>query len=228
MQESSVTSGTLISPEPEINILVAGSVAVDVLCDYSPFDQLADPMPLLHTSHPAAIKETVGGVGLNVALAAQQSSQIGTVQLCSFVATDTAGQLILSDMATAGLKCDGIRALTANQATRTARYVAVNDKNKGLYVAMADMDIIGNARDDFKMQWQPTIDAAKPQWVVVDANWHASTFMQWVAAANAAGAKVAFEPVSVPKSQILFSEPLITGQVLLPFPSLFTLALSNL
>jgi pseudouridine-5'-phosphate glycosidase/pseudouridine kinase len=195
-----------------VDILVAGSVAVDTSCNYSPFDKSADASPLPHTSNPAAISRDVGGVGFNVALAAHLTygANSRAVRLCTLVATDSAGRDIQEHMSRLNLDCSGVKALETSATTRTAQYVAVNDTNKDLCIAMADMGIFSAPRDDFKEQWQPLIDEARPKWIVVDANWHVSTFMQWIAAANAVGAKVAFEPVSVAKSQIIFPDPSTT------------------
>lgn len=198
-------------PSEKVDILVAGAVAVDVSCNYTPFDKSADSQPLIHTSNPASITETTGGVGFNVATAAQYASKTNSVQLCSLIATDTAGQLALTTMSEFGLRSDGITTLAADANTKTAKYVAVNTTGNDLFVAMADMDILGGARDDFQSQWQSKIDAAKPKWVVVDANWHPSAFKQWITAASASGAKVAFEPVSTAKSQVVFPEPSTAG-----------------
>lgn len=202
-------------PPKAVDILVAGSVAVDTSCNYTPFDKSADASPLPHTSNPAAISRAVGGVGFNVALAAHLTcgANSRSVRLCTLVGTDSAGRDIQEEISRLNLDCSGVKALETSAATRTAQYVAVNDTKKDLCIAMADMGIFSTPREDFEEQWQPLIDEARPKWVVVDANWHASTFTQWVAAANAAGAKVAFEPVSVAKSQIIFPDPSTTKYV---------------
>lgn len=66
--------------------MVAGSVALDLSCDYKG----AQPgTPSLHTSNPASITQSVGGVGHNVALAAHRFGAGGvTVKLCSVVGDD--------------------------------------------------------------------------------------------------------------------------------------------
>lgn len=71
------------------SIAVFGSVAIDLSCDYSPRDRMqACLSPQLHTSNIAAITESMGGVGHNVALAAQLAGGDTPVRLCSFVADD--------------------------------------------------------------------------------------------------------------------------------------------
>lgn len=67
------------------DILVAGSVALDLSCDYTGGPDIS---PTLHTSNPASINQTVGGVGHNVALAAHKVSEEGKVRLCSVVGAD--------------------------------------------------------------------------------------------------------------------------------------------
>lgn len=71
---------------PHADILVAGSVAVDLSCDYADSRPSADLQ--LHVSNPAAIRQTVGGVGHNVALAAHRASPSTRVKLCTIVGED--------------------------------------------------------------------------------------------------------------------------------------------
>jgi pseudouridine-5'-phosphate glycosidase/pseudouridine kinase len=86
--------------------------------------------------------------------------------------------------------------------------VAVNDVKRDLHVAMADMGLMQLPGEtlDFDGFFEPIISRAKPQWVVVDANWSPELISKWVAAANKHGARVAFEPVSTAKSQALFKK----------------------
>lgn len=70
---------------------MAGSVAIDLNCDYAGAytkDSANQGSPQLHTSNPACINQSVGGVGHNVALAAHRVSQDVTVRLCSMVGDD--------------------------------------------------------------------------------------------------------------------------------------------
>ena len=73
--------------------MVAGSVALDLSCDYigAPYGALENSAesPKLHTSNPANISQSVGGVGHNVALAAHRFGGGGVkVKLCSVVGDD--------------------------------------------------------------------------------------------------------------------------------------------
>lgn len=86
--------------------------------------------------------------------------------------------------------------------SRTAQYVAVNDANKSLVLAMADMDLF--TTHSFPAEWTAEVAAAKPKWLVVDGNWSESSIRSWMKAGKQSGAKVAFEPVSNAKSARLF------------------------
>lgn len=87
--------------------------------------------------------------------------------------------------------------------SRTAQYVAVNDANRNLVMAMADMDIF--TQHSFPDEWRSTVAATSPNWLVVDGNWSPSSIREWVRIGKDHDAKVAFEPVSVAKSRGLFT-----------------------
>ncbi len=71
----------------QTDVLVAGSVAIDLSCDYSK-SKSGDISPQLHTSNPATIDQSIGGVGHNVALAAHRASAEKGVKLCTLVGSD--------------------------------------------------------------------------------------------------------------------------------------------
>ena len=87
-------------------------------------------------------------------------------------------------------------------ATRTAQYVAVNDADKNLVLAMADMGIF--TAHSFPTYWESAVAASRPRWLVVDANWADRDIRAWARAGQRCGARIAFEPVSVEKSARLF------------------------
>ncbi|KAI0890028.1 Indigoidine synthase A like protein-domain-containing protein [Annulohypoxylon maeteangense] len=188
----------------EADILVAGSVAVDLSCDYVGEDSLDHPAPHLHTSNPAHIGQSIGGVGRNVALAAQRAMQSPKVRLCSMIGDDLAGSTILSSLHTSGMDTSCIRQLSREHypSSRTAQYVAVNDANKNLILGMADMGIF--ATHSFPEHWNSTIRSSKPKWLVVDGNWADRDVRAWIRAGKDNDAQVAFEPVSKEKSSRLF------------------------
>ncbi|KAI1143579.1 Indigoidine synthase A like protein-domain-containing protein [Hypoxylon sp. FL0543] len=188
----------------QADILVAGSVAVDLCCDYTGEDSLEHPAPHLHTSNPSHIGQYIGGVGRNVALAAQRVMQNPKVRLCSIVGDDLAGSTILSSLESGGMDTSCIRRLSREEypSTRTAQYVAVNDANKNLVLGMADMGIF--ASHSFPEHWNSTVKASKPKWLVVDGNWAARDVRSWIHSGKQNHAHVAFEPVSQEKAARLF------------------------
>lgn len=85
---------------------------------------------------------------------------------------------------------------------RTAQYVAVNDAEKNLMVAMADMAILTS--HSFPTHWNSIIASTKPKWLIVDGNWTSKDIHNWAKTATRSGAQVAFEPVSTIKAASLF------------------------
>ena len=186
------------------DVLVAGSLAIDLSCDFAPLPGTRASTPTPQTSNPAIIEQSLGGVGHNVAIAA---SRVGSsVLFCSVVGDDLSGRAALSALQKENLTSEGIQILSG---ARTAQYIAVNDTRKDLVVAMADMGIMEGAEHelDFDQFWEPLLNRTKPHWVVVDANWSPEVLAKWITVAKKHGAKVAFEPVSTAKSRRLFTSP---------------------
>ncbi|KAL4778986.1 Indigoidine synthase A like protein-domain-containing protein [Aspergillus varians] len=193
------------APVKKADIVVAGSLAIDLACDYVPAAG-KEATPMLQTSNPAIIEQSLGGVGHNVAFA---SKSLGSsVMFCSVVGDDLGGRAAMASLQQENIPTSGVQMLPASSGARTAQYVAVNDATRDLHVAMADMGILQLPAEtlDFDGFWEPIVSGAKPQWVVVDANWSPELLSKWVAAAKKHGARVAFEPVSAAKSQALFKK----------------------
>ncbi|KAJ4271845.1 hypothetical protein NW762_000553 [Fusarium torreyae] len=191
-----------VTSDSKADILVAGSVAIDLSCDYAP--KSGNMSPVLHTSNPSSISQSIGGVGHNVALAAHSVSKHARVRLCSMVGDDVAGKTVLNGLEASGLDTTYIRQLghEYHGSSRTAQYVAVNDANKNLVMAMADMGIFTN--HSFPEYWKSAVRGTKPKWLVVDGNWSEKDIRAWLKAGQDQGCKIAFEPVSTAKSMNLF------------------------
>ncbi|KAJ6113796.1 hypothetical protein N7523_007113 [Penicillium sp. IBT 18751x] len=205
-QQASKPAQSAVPPQVEkADVMVAGSLAIDLSCDYTPFpNEQALITPALHTSNPSVIGQSLGGVGHNVALAAKY---VGSdVLFCSVVADDLSGRAALASLENEGLSTAGIQILPSTPGIRTAQYVAINDAKKDLLVAMADMGIVELPEHhlNFDGFWEPLMERTKPAWVVVDANWHPEVLKKWSTIARKHGARVAFEPVSTAKSRRLF------------------------
>lgn len=158
---------------------------------------------MLQTSNPAVTSQTLGGVGYNVATAI---NYLGTdVQLCSVIGDDQAGATAKHMLIEKGLFKSGT--IVQKQSARTAQYVAVNDGEKNLVLAMADMAILEGCQVEMDTIWKSYLDTQKPKWLVVDANWDANALQRWLTYGRTVGAKVVFEPVSVAKAQRIFATP---------------------
>ncbi|KAL3419200.1 IdgA domain-containing protein [Phlyctema vagabunda] len=193
------------STPASVDVVVAGSVAIDLSCNYSSSREGKtkghEVFPQMHTSNIASMTRSIGGVGHNVALAVHRAGGNLSVRLQTVIADDSPGKLVLEKMASEGLSIAGVRRLPAmdkdgNSLNSTAEYVAVNDAKKDLVIAMADMSILTNVHEDSFINFM----AGSPKWVVVDGNWTARTIRHLSTTAKAAGAKVIFEPVSTVKA----------------------------
>ncbi|EEP76113.1 conserved hypothetical protein [Uncinocarpus reesii 1704] len=203
---------TSLKPAPtvpeKIDILVAGSLAVDLACDFTPTATGSKMMtPALRTSNPSVISQSLGGVGYNVALA---SSYLGSsVLFCSVVADDLSGRSALAvlEKGSENLRSEGIQRLASGSGIRTAQYIAINDAKKELVLAMADMSILElhSEKLNFDEFWEPLIRRTKPTWAVIDTNWSPETVGRWIRLCKSHGIKTAVEPVSAPKATRLFS-----------------------
>lgn len=99
-------------------VLVAGSLAIDLSCDYAPLDGKGTT-PVPQTSNPAIIKQSLGGVGHNVAIAVSQDGV--SVLFCSIVGDDLSGRAALTALEKGKLITEGIRVLPALSGMRTAQ-----------------------------------------------------------------------------------------------------------
>lgn len=202
VSEESCESLSTGASQPEhgrFDLLVAGALAADLICEYAPLEAFADASTLLlNTSNPAIFSHSVGGVGHNVALAAHYAG--ASTLLCSAVGNDVTGRALIEQIREEGLETSGVDVLNLAPDARTAEYVAIADTKKDLVVAMADMSILSNSVLDAKSFWAPLIARHQPKWVIVDGNWSTSIISHIAEAARSTGANVAFEPVSAQKS----------------------------
>ena len=175
-----------------VNLLVAGSIAMDLACDFAPNPALSGTVgPSLSTSNPCKISKSIGGVGHNIARAAQIAG--GSVRLCSAVANDETGRSILNEVAASGMDIGAIQSLPASLDLSTAQYVSFNDASKNLVMAMADMRLLENTSKLFDEKMiDEYIQSSKPSWLAIDANWDTQTLLRWIKSAKEASVAVAF------------------------------------
>ena len=189
--------------QAQYQMIVVGGLAADLTCDYAPLDCFNEKVfPALHTSNPATISHNVGGVGHNIALAAHYAG--ASTLLLSAVGDDPTGHTVLKQAQENGLPTINIlRPDRPVVAARTAQYVAMNDGNKDLVMAMADMSIFSSPLLNSAHIWRETITKHRPSWVVLDSNWSEEIIERIIAAARLVPARIALDPVSVQKSSRL-------------------------
>ena len=208
------------TPSSQVDIVVAGSLAIDLSCDFSPLEgspTKSTTSPQLQTSNPAIFAQSLGGVGHNVAYC---SHLLGvSVRLCSVIAGDIYGTAALDMLRNEGLKDEGIKVLKPGPGSQTAQYVAFNDQNKDLVIAMADMRILEEPGCTLVETWKSTLEVSKPKCLVVDANWDSSMIRHWSSIGKAAGAAVMLEPVSAQKASRLFHKTTADASDLGVFPN---------
>lgn len=198
------TSPSVTISDINPDIVVAGALAVDFSCDYAPFataTNQVDPVP--HTSNPATISQSLGGVAHNIAKAAHLLG--GSVQLHSAVGEDLSGRAAISQLEDEGMSISGINMLP--KPARTAQYVAVNNANKDLSLAMADMSILETIPEQKISSLAASIfnsPRSRPSVFVADANWSSSSLHTFLRTARHPSTTTIFEPVSTAKSLRIF------------------------
>ncbi|KAF2634189.1 hypothetical protein P280DRAFT_464015 [Massarina eburnea CBS 473.64] len=193
------TPNNIISPVPRI--VVAGALAVDFSCDYAPFSNSSAPIdPALHTSNPAVINQTLGGVAHNIAKAAHYLGS--SVQLHSAVGDDLSGRAALSQLSDEGMSTEGIETLPGP--ARTAQYVAINNAQKDLTLAMADMKILESIPASTMTNMMARISSMPPKVLILDANWDTENLHKYLDLGRSLKTTTIFEPVSTAKALRIF------------------------
>lgn len=153
-----------------------GSIAVDYTCDVIPPSNTSSNLwkPQLSTSNPAKITETIGGVAHNVFTAShlylKPSNHVtynAKVRLVSAVGSDIAGRWIVENLTKRGIDVSGIDITPEESGMSTARYIAMNDSQGGLFTASADMAIAENMRKEHTIA---EVKRAMPSWICIDGN----------------------------------------------------------
>lgn len=199
------------------NVFVAGILAVDYACDHQPRTDSASALEM-NTSNPARILQSLGGVGHNVARAA--SLMGGSVRFCSAVGDDLSGKAAMEALSVEELENAAVKVFPSGSSRRTAQYVSINEQNKDLAIAMADMsilnapepgqqDVVSQAFDEL---WIPQLKESRPTHVAIDANWPPQYLSRWLEAAKSINSHVTFEPVSNAKAIIPFQLPASPSQ----------------
>jgi pseudouridine-5'-phosphate glycosidase/pseudouridine kinase len=101
------------------------------------------------------------------------------------------------------MSTDGIEVLS--QPCRTAQYVAINNTNKDLALAMADMKILETVPSPTKTRMLHKISASPPKLLVLDANFDSDTLHEYLIIGRSSPTTTTiFEPVSTAKALRIF------------------------
>ncbi|KAJ4347098.1 uncharacterized protein N0V89_011035 [Didymosphaeria variabile] len=204
-----------------VDVVVAGALAVDFSCDYAPFTNSPDQVePALHTSNPAVVNQTLGGVAHNIAKAAHLLG--AAVQLRSAVGDDLTGRAAISQLEDEGMSTTGIHTLP--KPARTAQYVAINNANKDLTLAMADMKILENIpQSQLTDMLRIPFNSPPLEVLVADANWDSTSLHKWLDIGKASShTTTIFEPVSTAKALRIFPPTSSQDKTMYPLVDIIT------
>lgn len=176
--------GYIVRPETG-SVLVVGGAVLDTKVRTA-------AAPVLGTSNPGTASATVGGVGRNIA---ENLARLGRpTVLVAAVGDDPAGDTVLQRTSAAGVDCRHV--VVSPHPTGT--YAAVLDDAGDLHIAVADM----RATDELgvgDLAVVPTLLEGTDA-LVVDANLDPAVIRWLFSAAQDAGVRAVFEPVSVAKA----------------------------
>lgn len=198
-------------PKYSPNIAVIGAVTNEQICDFilSPnaaFD--TNLQPILKSTNQSRIEHTVGGLGHDIALATHLVSGNQRVRLCSLVANDLPGSMIVKSLKAETLDISGIKVLPetihrSGQAlqNRTAQSVLVNDGKKDLVLGMNDLQIFRH--NSYNCSNITTNDL---KWAIIDATWNRKTVrgLMSMLRTKCPWTKIAFVPANEQRAADIF------------------------
>lgn len=149
---------TEVANDAPVDIMVIGSMAVDLTCT---LHNVTSDSLQLHTSLPSKIHTSAGGVAHNVALAASYTSS-KSVRLVTALGSDPEGAWLREYAQDNGLDVGFV-----SGDGETARYVAIHDQEGELVTAAADMGIIEGI-DEGELRRE--IQRGRPKWIAFDGN----------------------------------------------------------
>nr|XP_019012289.1 indigoidine synthase A family protein [Kwoniella pini CBS 10737]OCF51070.1 indigoidine synthase A family protein [Kwoniella pini CBS 10737] len=171
-------SNILLPPE----VLVFGSAAIDLTS--------TSPLPLVpRTTTPGTVFVSPGGVGRNIAEAAQNLLPPFSVQL----EPDAFGKLLMLELAAAGLRTDG---LIGKDGRSTAVCSLTLEENGDLVAGVADMGIVETIKSS---KVEEIIQSRLPRLVVLDCNITEEVIRTILTVCQALNIPTMCDPTSLPK-----------------------------
>jgi pseudouridine kinase len=174
---------------PTAAVVVVGGANVDLKV------RTLEPA-IIGTSNPGVTNQAPGGVGRNVA---ENLGRLGVdTTLLSAVGQDDFGDGLLRDTAEAGVDVQHVLRVSG---APTGTYTAVLDTTGDLVVAVSSMTVMDALDAPALRRRRGAFSGAG--WVVADGNLTSEALVEVLTLAGEAGARVVFEPVSVPKASHL-------------------------
>jgi len=201
------SSGATRTGVPTSRVVVVGGAVVDLVARPANGSDI-----ILGTSNPGVVVESDGGVGRNVA---EVLGRLGAKPLLyTAVGNDSLGHAIAQRL---GEECgvvgtDATVRFASDASTST--YLAVMNAIGDLHTAIADM----NASSDIPIP--PPEVLAQADIVVMDANAPIETLVETAHLSSISGAKVFFEPTSVPKAAALGQNKAFLSYLSYAFPNI--------
>ncbi|CUS24941.1 LAQU0S22e00606g1_1 [Lachancea quebecensis] len=173
----------------KLNVAVVGAIALDTHCTSLKKVRMAD-------SNPGKIDSAIGGVGYNVALAAQLSNRHQNIStsLISSLGNDLSGSAIREKMKL------NQKSIYRDDKNPTAQYLSVHSTGGELVVACSDMDIIARMPPSYVSD---RIESLAPKVVIADANVSIEVLNLLMVLQEKLEYKLIFEPTSDTKARKL-------------------------
>ncbi|TPX66679.1 pseudouridylate synthase [Spizellomyces sp. 'palustris'] len=194
------TINSSASPATASRPVIIGGTVLDVSTRFEDGNE-CNGMPSLGTSHPGTCKQSMGGVGRNMAEACSRTG--GNPLFVSAVGDDVAGDGLIQEMAGVGMAhaqdVSGIKRIVGHQ---TATYNAFLKSNGDMLVAVADMRM--HAEIDGE-EVSTIIKRNLPPFVSIDGNLGSRCTQRILETCAENNIPVLFEPTSEIKAFRLFN-----------------------
>lgn len=160
-----------------------------------------------------------------MALAAHYAG--ASVKLCTVIADDDVGDLLLRKIEGEGLSTDGIIKLRSSENVQTGTYVGNYDASMHLLFGMADVSLMDDPSIGDRQRWMSLFSETEPKWILIDTCFPANVSSTIIACARKVKAQIFVEIVSVPRARSML-EWIETPSHLYPHCSLDVVSLNDL
>jgi len=181
--------------------MVVGGTVMDITSTFNrdTWVDINAPSTFLHTSCQGVVRQSLGGVGRNVAEAAFRAG--AQTVLVSAVGNDLAANVMMDRLERIGMRSEGIHIYDGET---TAIYNALHAPDGQLISAVADMNVFKRITVSQVME---AVKSYSPSLICCDGNLEPPVLSETARIADKLNIPVHFEPTSVPKSLKVFHDP---------------------